>query len=132
MTVKLVDCTFQTMPQAIAQVKQSKPQVIGIYSMFSMKKTSFEIARQLRGSCDLLVAGGPLPTLDPTDFLDVFDVVAVGEGEETLVELADCVEKGLPVSRVKGVAFKESGSVKFSPSRGFVEDLDAFFRGHLI
>jgi anaerobic magnesium-protoporphyrin IX monomethyl ester cyclase len=123
--VELVDCTFLTMQQALERVRRSKPQVVGVYSMFSMKKTSLEIARQLRGSCDLLVAGGPLPTLDPTDFLDVFDVATIGEGEETIVDLVDCIEKGKPVSSVQGVAYKDAGIVRFSAQRGFVEDLDS-------
>ncbi len=123
--VELVDCTFIGKQEAIERIKRSNPEIVGVYSMFSMKKTSLEMARLLRGTCKLLVAGGPLPTLDPTDFLDVFDITTVGEGEETIVDLADCVGKGLPISSVRGIAYKESGTVKFTPSRGFVKDLDA-------
>jgi radical SAM superfamily enzyme YgiQ (UPF0313 family) len=123
--VTLVDCTFLTKQEAVESVKRSNPQIVGVYSMFSMKKTSLEMARLLKGSCGLLVVGGPLPTLDPTDFLEVFDVAALGEGEETIVDLVDCFERGLPVSAVKGVAYKEGGTVKFTPERGFAENLDA-------
>jgi len=123
--VQLVDCTFKNMKEVLTAVKRSKPQIIGIYSMFSMKKTSLQFARLLKDSCSLLVAGGPLPTLDPSDFLEIFDVVAVGEGEETMVELADCVAKDVPFSDVKGIAYKDAGAVKFSAPRAFVADLDA-------
>jgi anaerobic magnesium-protoporphyrin IX monomethyl ester cyclase len=122
--VELIDGTFSTKEKLIERVKRSKPQIIGIYSMFSMKKTSLEFARLFKGHCDLLVTGGPLPTLDPYDFLDVFDVAAIGEGEETIVDLANCVEKGLPVSSVKGIAYKEAGMVKFTQPREFVQNLD--------
>ncbi len=122
--VELVDCTFLTMQQSIDKIRLSKPQIVGIYSMFSMKKTSMEIARRVRSSCELLVAGGPLPTLDPTDFLDVFDVVCVGEGEETIADLVDAYEKGLPLSTVKGIAYKEQGMVRHAQPRGFAQDLD--------
>ena len=123
--VNLVDCTFLNMRQAVEKIKRSKSEIVGIYSMFSMKKTSLEIAKQIRGTCSLLVAGGPLPTLDPTDFLDVFDVVAVGEGEETMLELVECVESGRSVLNVKGIAYKENGLPKFTQQREFVEDLDS-------
>ncbi len=123
--VELVDCTFLTMHQTIDKIRRSKPQMVGIYSMFSMKKTSMEIARRVRGDCELLVVGGPLPTLDPSDFLDVFDVVGVGEGEETIVELANCQSMGKPLSTVKGIAFKDAGVVRQTPPRGFVENLDS-------
>jgi anaerobic magnesium-protoporphyrin IX monomethyl ester cyclase len=123
--VELVDCTFLSKEEAVERVKRSNPQIIGIYSMFSMKKTSLELGRLLRDKCDLLVVGGPLPTLDPTDFLEAFDAAAFGEGEETITDLVDCFEMGLPVSSVKGIAYKEEGIVKFTPHREFAEDLDA-------
>jgi anaerobic magnesium-protoporphyrin IX monomethyl ester cyclase len=72
-SVELVDGTFLTKNESIERVKRSNPQIIGIYSMFSMKKTSLEFARLFKGQCDLLITGGPLPTLDPSDFLDVLD-----------------------------------------------------------
>ncbi len=122
--VELVDCTFLTKQEALNKVRNSKPQIVGIYSMFSMKKTSLEMAKLLRGSCSLLVAGGPLPTLDPTDFLKVFDVVVIGEGEKTMVELAECFEESLTISSVSGIAYKSGEKIAFSPTRKFIENLD--------
>jgi anaerobic magnesium-protoporphyrin IX monomethyl ester cyclase len=122
--VELVDGTFLSKEKAVEQVKRSKTQIIGIYSMFSMKKDSLKLALLFKGHCDLLVTGGPLPTLDPSDFLDVFDVAVIGEGEDTIVELAECLEKGSPISSVNGIAYKDAGMVKFTPSRDFVRDLD--------
>ncbi len=93
--------------------------------MFSMKQTTMELARLLRDDCNLLVVGGPLPTLDPEGFLDVFDVSVVGEGEETIVELAGCIEQGSDVSGVRGIVFKKDGRAVHTAQRGFIENLDA-------
>ena len=122
--VELVDCTFLSRDEVVERVLRSKPQVVGVYSMFSMKKSSLELARVFKDACDLLIVGGPLPTLNPEGFLEVFDVAVVGEGEETMVELVDCVEKDEGFSGVKGIAFRENGEVRFSDCRSFVEDLD--------
>ena len=122
--VELVDCTFLSREEAIEKVRRSHPQIVGIYSMFSMKKSSLELARLLRECCDLLVVGGPLPTLDPAEFLDDFDVAVIGEGEKTVTELVDSVDKGLGFSGVNGIAYKDEGEVKFTAPRGFVENLD--------
>jgi anaerobic magnesium-protoporphyrin IX monomethyl ester cyclase len=123
--VELVDCTFLSREAAVEKVRRSHPDIVGVYSMFSMKKTSLELARVLRDCCDLLVVGGPLPTLNPEDFLDVFDVAVVGEGEETAVELVDSVDKGLGFSDMKGIAYKDDGEVRVNAARDFVEDLDS-------
>ncbi|XHH09171.1 MAG: B12-binding domain-containing radical SAM protein [Candidatus Bathyarchaeia archaeon] len=123
-SVALVDCTFLNHKQVIEQVKCSKPKILGFYSMFSMKQTTMRLAKLLRNDCQLLVAGGPLPTLDPEGFLDVFDVVAVGEGEETLVELAACVEQGLDFSAVRGIVYRRDGQSVYTAKREVVENLD--------
>lgn len=122
--VELVDCTFLSREEAIEKVKRSKPQIIGIYSMFSMKKSSLELARVFKDHCDVLVTGGPLPTLNPLDFLEVFDVAVIGEGEQTMVDLVDCFDKGLGFSCVKGIAYRDGGEIRFTSPRGFVDDLD--------
>ena len=123
--VELVDCTFLTREEALAKVKRSKPQIIGFYSMFSMKKTTMKLAASLQKDCELLVVGGPLPTLEPMSYLDVFDVAVQGEGEEAMVEIAECHRKGIDLSCVKGIAYKDNGVVKFTLPRNHVEDLDS-------
>jgi len=123
----LVDCTFLSHKEALEQVKNSKPNIIGIYSMFSMKHPALQMAKLLKNHCEMLVAGGPLPTLCPENFLDDFDVVAVGEGEETMLELVHAVENHRSLSTVKGIAHKKDNSKKvvYTPPRKLIEDLDS-------
>jgi radical SAM superfamily enzyme YgiQ (UPF0313 family) len=45
------------------------------------------------------------------------DVVVRGEGEETLLELATCLEGGKPLGGVKGITFKEKGKVVSTPPK---------------
>ncbi|MBT0158385.1 B12-binding domain-containing radical SAM protein [Candidatus Bathyarchaeota archaeon A05DMB-2] len=122
---ELVDCTFLNREEAVKKIISSHSQIVGIYSMFSMKKSSLELARAVRRFCDVLVVGGPLPTLDPAGYLEVFDVAVIGEGEKTMVELVDCVAAGLSFSGVKGIAYRDNGVVRFTAPRGFVENLDS-------
>jgi anaerobic magnesium-protoporphyrin IX monomethyl ester cyclase len=48
----------------------------------------------------------------------------IGEGEETIVELAKCLEQGLDVGNVHGIAYKQDGTVKFTHERSLIENLD--------
>ena len=122
--VNLVDCTFLNKKETLEKIRNSQPNIIGFYSMFSMKKTTMELARTLKDDCDLMAVGGPLPTLDPTQYLDVFNVAVIGEGEKTMVELAEKIENNEEFADVKGTAYKQGGEVKFSEPRAFVENLD--------
>jgi len=123
-SVDLVDCTFLTPKEALQKIRHSNPKIIGMYSMFSMKHKALQMAKLLRKDCELLVAGGPLPTSNPEGFLNDFDIVAIGEGEETLLELADKIERGTDYSCVKGIAYHEKGQIKRAPPRSFIQNLD--------
>ncbi len=124
-SVDLVDCTFLSQEEALQKVRRSDSKIIGIYSMFSMKNEGIQVAKLLRGNCELLVAGGPLPTLNPEGFLQDFDIVVVGEGEETMLEIVREMEKDADLSRVRGIAYKEEGQMKVTPLRDFNQNLDS-------
>ncbi|MFQ5836597.1 MAG: B12-binding domain-containing radical SAM protein [Candidatus Bathyarchaeia archaeon] len=124
-SVDLVDCTFLSHEEAVEKIRSLNPNIIGIYSMFSMKDKAMQIAKLVRRNCELLVAGGPLPTLYPEVFLQDFDVVVIGEGEETMLELVSEVERDADFSRVKGIAYREKGKLKLTPPRGFIQNLDS-------
>jgi len=128
-STSLIDCTFLTEKEALERVKQSNPKIVGIYSMFSMKQPAIHMAKLLKSNCEMLVAGGPLPTLRPEDFLEDFNVVVVGEGEQTMLELVRTVENRHSLSTVKGIVYKKQkknseAEVAYTPTRGVIEELD--------
>jgi anaerobic magnesium-protoporphyrin IX monomethyl ester cyclase len=127
-SANLVDCTFLTESEAIEQVRKSKPEIVGIYSMFSMKFPALRMAKLLRDQCKILVAGGPLPSLCAEDFLSDFDVVGVGEGEATVLELTEVVEGRRSLSEVKGIVYQNhennNNNVMRTPTRESFQDLD--------
>ena len=73
----------------------------------------------------MFVVGGPMPCWSPESFLGAFDVVAVGEGEETMVELANCVSNGMPLSNVRGLVFRDGERVVHTKPKSFISDLDS-------
>ncbi|MDJ0270484.1 MAG: radical SAM protein [Aigarchaeota archaeon] len=136
-SVKIVDCTFLTWEKALAEARQAKPRIIGIYSMLSMVKPALKLAEELRDDCELLVAGGPMPSAYPQKFLETFDLVAQGEAEETMLELLQALDgerrieeiRGLHISkralRIAGVAHTTNGGGHiFTGQRPLIKDLD--------
>lgn len=125
-SVDLVDCTFLNQKEAVERVRRSKPKIIGIQSMFSLKSKALEFASLFRDNCELLIAGGPQPTSDPEEFLRHFDVAVIGEGEQTMLELVTEAEGNLNLSKVDGIAYKQNGEGKarFTPPRKFIQNLD--------
>jgi len=123
-SVELVDCTFMSLKEAIERIRNSHPRIIGIQVMFSMKEKALQIVELLRKDCELLVAGGPLPTSNPEEFLQSFEVVGLGEGEETMLDIVQAVQNGKPMKHVKGIAYRDHGKTIFTAPRDFIRNLD--------
>ena len=85
---QILDCTFLEREEARRRAIDAKADIVGVYSMVTMRQESLMFARLLRDHCDLLIAGGPLPSCDPSSFWDDFDLVVKGEGESAIVEIA--------------------------------------------
>ena len=136
--VSLLDCTFLSRDEAVRAARATGAEVVGIYCMATMLEDALGFAGALRGRCDLLVAGGPLPTCDPAAFVERFDVVVRGEGEQTMVELLAAHDAGADLGAVPGVVLGRAGEARpgavgggldgdlaCAPPRPFVADLDA-------
>jgi anaerobic magnesium-protoporphyrin IX monomethyl ester cyclase len=107
-SVDIIDCTFMGIDAAVERARELNPSIVGVYSMFTMRESSMRVGRALRDECDILVAGGPLPTIDPSSFLDVFDVSVIGEGELTMLELVRAGVDG-DFGSIDGIVFKKGG-----------------------
>jgi radical SAM superfamily enzyme YgiQ (UPF0313 family) len=84
--------------------------VVGFGCMFStLWPLTRMVAERVRAAFPdvLLVLGGEHGTAVPETVLrsSPFDVVVLGEGEETFVSLLDAHGRGAPLSEVKGIAF---------------------------
>jgi anaerobic magnesium-protoporphyrin IX monomethyl ester cyclase len=78
---RVIDCTFITLEQARELLLDFQPGIVGIYSMVTLSRNAFKIADLVRDCLpsSLLVAGGPLPTLYPEQYISRFDAVFRGE-----------------------------------------------------
>jgi anaerobic magnesium-protoporphyrin IX monomethyl ester cyclase len=92
---------------------------------------SLEASREIKERYRIpIVWGGLQPTLLPQEALAkaCIDVLGIGEGERTIVELAQVLSQhGLEagkLEKVTGIAFKQDGQVVFTEPRPFIRDLD--------
>ncbi|MDP6978549.1 MAG: radical SAM protein [Myxococcota bacterium] len=74
-----------------------------------------------------VIIGGPHATLSTADaVMKGFDAAVIAEGEYTIVDIVEALEKGSPLYEVAGAAAKKGDEVVFGPARGFETDLDVF------
>jgi radical SAM superfamily enzyme YgiQ (UPF0313 family) len=80
-----------------------------------------------------VVVGGPHATPLAREMLahhaDI-DTIAIGESEDTFLELIDRLQKGQPTTGIAGTAYRDAGNVVLAPERPAIEDLDALASPH--
>ncbi len=100
---KVFDCTFST-PRALRGfLRAYAPDIIGITSLVSLSRATFEIAQSVRRMLpdSILVAGGPLPTLYPQRFARAFDAVFRGEADLAFPAFCrDVFSRGISRARI--------------------------------
>lgn len=124
LAVEIVDGTFSNPAAVVERVKKRRPSVLGFYVMVTMEDAARRLAAELAPSCQLLVAGGPYPSCAPELFAPLFDLVAVGEGEESLPALAKALVEGEDPRAVPGFAFSDGGAIRLTGKRDRIERLD--------
>jgi anaerobic magnesium-protoporphyrin IX monomethyl ester cyclase len=106
-------------------IEQLQPNIIGaaaITPSFYEALRVMEIAKKISPGI-VTVLGGPHVTFTPEETLTQcpeIDVIVRGEGEQTLLELVRCYEKGGNLSQVEGIAFRDGQEPVLTPPQPLV------------
>lgn len=118
------------------------PEVVAVTATTSTIKSALkyvELAKNVLPD-SLTVIGGPHATFMPFETLEgseALDVVVIGEGEETLVDLVNHATKSIKeLDEVSGIVYRDlkSGNLKSTPPRPLIKDIDSlpFPARHLV
>lgn len=104
------------------------PSIVGISALTSIMRVSLKIANLIKeiNRDAKIVLGGVHPTLFPKDVAEekCVDYVVYGEGEETIVELIQAIERKKEPENILGVAYKSEDQVIVNAPRPLIKDLD--------
>lgn len=135
-SVDLFDVNLLENPLAIQSVlEEKKPNYLVIYDdgfnyltkmcLTKMREACFEmIAFGKKQNCVVIVCSS-----DATDHYSDYiekgaDYIIQGEGELTLLELINTIEKGNEIESVNGIVFQKKGVVTVNSKRAVLENLD--------
>ena len=106
MDVAVIDCTFRKRDDVLAEIVTAQPRIVGIYAMVSVSDNALALAGELRRKLPetLLLCGGPLPTLRPEQFCELFHLIIRGEAIHALPGLCrDVLHAGTPVHDLRSL-----------------------------
>lgn len=115
----------------VKRTLEFNPDIIGISSVTPTFYKAREVAIKLKEVTGVpIVIGGPHLTALPEETMQEpsFDIGVIGEGEETMLELARVLERGNldELETVKGIVFRKNGRIVKAPPRPFIHNLDSF------
>jgi radical SAM superfamily enzyme YgiQ (UPF0313 family) len=120
--------------QSLAKIPKEGLALVAISPLTVNFNWSVQIAEAVKRINDkaIVVMGGVHVSFDYVNILNKYssiDVIAVGEGEESVIELADTLYENQfqieALKRVKGVAFRDNGRVVFTGPRPYIKNLDS-------
>jgi radical SAM superfamily enzyme YgiQ (UPF0313 family) len=136
--VSIFDAMFQTGDAVfVAALEQERPSVVGISVLATVRSAALRLAELAHRHGATVVVGGADPTGRPESYLRhqsngsrSVDVVVVGEGEQTLLELLPLLLEGKPgAERLQGIAglayLGEKGQMVTTAARQHCTDLES-------
>jgi len=128
--VKIIDCPplkigWRTLREIL---QQEKPDIVGAgeEALYHHEAASlFRLAKEINPEV-ITIGGGHFFSWMVDYSLSNFpiDVIVRFEGEETIVKLIDALIHKIPLSEVKGIAYKNNGEIVTTSLRPLIEDLD--------
>lgn len=131
--VKIYDCTLGTSHNGLCNILKDseKPDIVGITATTPTFESAQTVAVNVRRifKDSLIVIGGVHVTSQPEDTMkgDLFDVGVIGEGEYTLLDLAEKFKKQRSAcfKEIQGLVYKDdSGNVVINENRPLIQNLD--------
>lgn len=120
----------KTLEESVKMVASKKPDVVGVTSTTVSIRHAAEFAKAVKeiDSRIITVIGGSHLSALPEKTMKLypqFDIGVIGEGEITIVEMLDALEKGKKLHSISGLIVRDDNSLKITPKRDFIKDLDS-------
>ncbi len=101
---------------------------VGVIGGYYQYRKLLKISEAINRSSDRprYIIGGHGPAPEPEYFLKKTgaEVVVIGEGERTIIELLDALDGKRSLSSVDGIAYLEEGKLHKTQKRALIEDID--------
>lgn len=116
--------------QTVKAVLERSAGLIGFTVLQVAAHAALEIVKELReaGLNSHITLGGHFPTFALREIYNEckqIDSIVLGEGEHTLLELAEALSEGRDWKHIAGLAYREDDRVIINPPRRLIADLDA-------
>jgi radical SAM superfamily enzyme YgiQ (UPF0313 family) len=97
---------------------------VGISTITSTSKRSYEIADMLRSVGMRVFMGGPHVTFMPDEALEHCDYVVRGEGDDNILDFVKALEANKGFEKIDGLSYRRDGKIFHNKTTSFCKNLD--------
>ncbi len=118
-----------TLNDAIERTLEFNPNLVGItlHATAAHNNAGF-IARAIKNAKPdtILVAGGHHATFLPNEIIESgFDISVLGEGDETIFDIANAIINGTSFADIDGIVYRDNSKIVRTHPRKLISDLDS-------
>jgi anaerobic magnesium-protoporphyrin IX monomethyl ester cyclase len=118
-----------TIEETVRWVIKENPDLLGFSTLTSSGQTAARICNKVKEKNPdvTTVFGNHHATFNAERILRKYssvDIVARGEGEKTIVELAECLKNGGDLKSVRGINFRKEEKIVSTPDQPLIKNLD--------
>ena len=128
--VKIIDYRLHPgrLDRLAEELRRFSPEIVGLSSLTQEANSISEIAAVAKKTpgVNFIIAGGAHPSAHAQQILKDpnIDAAVLGEGEETVPELVECLEAGRSIREITGIAWKDSEKITENAPRPYIKNLD--------
>jgi len=130
--VDVIDCQVLSLSydEFRSELSKRQPDVVGMTSTTLTYKSALriaKIAKEINPNCLTLLGGVHVTFWDDKALQECpyLDVVVRKEGENTIIEFVERLEKGRDFHDVLGITYRKGEEIIRNPDRPYIEDLDS-------
>jgi radical SAM superfamily enzyme YgiQ (UPF0313 family) len=117
-----------------AFIESRRPALIGMSLTTTEAKAATSLTRKIKEWFPgvPVLWGGVHPTTCPEECVKVADYVCVGEGEQTLLDVAQAIDEGRDLRHINNIGWSDNGALVLNSLYPLVDDLDSFPYAHQV
>ena len=128
--VEMIDLNVLEHKKLLEKIKKFKPEIVGVTSMtpnIYLAQKAIQESKSENKKIKTLLGGVHASALpeETMKMIKELDYLVFGEGEETIKELAEKLEKKQSVNNVKGILYRSKGRIIKNAPRPLIKNLDS-------
>jgi len=119
--------TYKEEALFIELISKLKPKIVGFSVLSPYATVASRLTKLIKKNSPstLVIWGGIHPTISPESCIEETDMLCVGEGEEAISELIECLRDEKPYYSIKNLWVKNRDHIIKNPMRPLIQELDS-------